>query len=101
MLKLVTLYPWPTDPDSFRRHYLETHLPLCRAIPGLIRAQYAFEPQTIEGFEKWFCVFEGEFLDRAALDAALTTAEGMRAAADIPNFSPAAPTSIIYQMKSV
>jgi uncharacterized protein (TIGR02118 family) len=75
------MYPWPADPDHFKRHYLERHLPLCRAIPGVLRSHYAFEPNTIEGPGRWFCIYEAEFVDEAELTAALATPEGLRAGA--------------------
>jgi len=100
MIKLVVMYPWPADPDHFRRHYLEQHLPLCREIPGLLRSYYAFEPKTLEGPGSWFCVFEAEFADEAALNAALATPEAQRAGDDVANYSPEPPTSLIYKPES-
>ena len=38
-VKLVVLYTQPDDPSAFDRHYFETHLPLVRQIPGLLRAE--------------------------------------------------------------
>ncbi|MGH3426483.1 MAG: EthD family reductase [Mycobacteriales bacterium] len=101
MVKLVTLYPWPKSPALFRKHYLEMHLPLCREIPGILRSRYAFEPKTIEGSGNWFCIFEAEFADEAALDAALATPEALRAAADVANYSPDLPTSLVCQIETV
>jgi uncharacterized protein (TIGR02118 family) len=98
MIKLLVMYPWPTDPDHFKKHYIERHLPLCRAIPSIIRSHYAFEPRTIEGAGGWFCVYEAEFVDEAALNAALATPEAQRAGADVANYSPDLPTSLVYQL---
>ena len=101
MVKLVTLYPWPKDPAFFKKHYVETHLPLCRRIPGIVRSSYAFEPKTIEGSGNWFCIFEAEFSDEAALAAALATPEAQRAAADVASYSPDLPTSLVYQSEDL
>jgi uncharacterized protein (TIGR02118 family) len=101
MIKLVTLYPWPADPQRFKTHFIEWHLPLCRQIPGLVGSRYAFEPKIIEGEGRWFCIFEAEFADQGALDAALATPEGKKAAADVANFSPLLPTSLVYEPNPV
>ena len=97
MIRLVTIYPWPSDPERFRRHFLERHLPLCRAIPGLTSCHYSFDVSKIEGPGQWFCIFEAQFPDRATLEVVLTSPEAQRAAADIPNYSPNTPTSLIYE----
>jgi uncharacterized protein (TIGR02118 family) len=88
MIKLVVMYPWPADPYRFKRHFLGRHLPLCRAIPGILRSHYAFEPKTVEGSGKWFCIYEAEFVD-------LATPEAERAAADVANYSPDLPTFLV------
>jgi uncharacterized protein (TIGR02118 family) len=101
MIKLVVMYPYPADPEHFKRHYTEQHLPMCRAIPGMNRIHYTFEPKTIGGPGRWFCLFEAEFADEAALNAALATPEAQRAGADVQNYSPDAPTSLVYKLVPV
>jgi uncharacterized protein (TIGR02118 family) len=101
MIKLVVMYPWPTDPAHFKRHYVERHLPLCREIPGAIRVHYTFEPQTMQGSASWFCIYEAEYPDEASLRAALGTPEAKRAAADVANYSMEPPTALIYEMTSL
>lgn len=101
MIRLVTLYPWPSDPEHFKRYFVERHIPLCRTIPGLPCCHYSFDVNKIEGSGQWFCIFEAEFPDRATLQALLETPEAQRAAEDVPNYSPEAPTSLIYEAVSV
>jgi uncharacterized protein (TIGR02118 family) len=101
MIKLVTLYPWPADPDHFRTYFVEHHLPLCRAIPGLGETRYGFEPRTLEGSSQWFCIFETSFDDEDSLDAALRSPEGRLAAADVVNYAPVGPTSLIFKAVSL
>jgi uncharacterized protein (TIGR02118 family) len=98
MIKLVVMYPWPADPEHFRKHYLERHLPLCRAIPGALRVHYSFEPQTVQGNSRWFCIYEAEYPDEPTLRAALDTSEAKTAAADVANYSTQLPTALIYEM---
>lgn len=98
MIKLVVMYPWPDDPEAFRRHYVERHVPLCRAMPGAVRASYAFQPATVQGEPQWFCIYEAEYPDEASLRASLESPEGRRAAADVANYSPRPPVGLIYEM---
>lgn len=77
------------------------HLPLCRATPGALRSHYTFEPKTAQGTSRWFCIYEAEYANEAALNAALTTPEGKRAGADVANCSPDAPTVLIYKLEAV
>jgi len=100
MIKLLVMYPWPADPDHFKRHYIDRHLPLCRAIPGTLRIHYTFEPQTVQG-TRWFCIYEAEYADEATLNAAKATPEAERAAADVANYSPEPPTVLIYKVDPV
>jgi len=95
------MYRWPADPVHFKKHYTERHLALCRAIPGLAHSRYAFEPVALEGPERWFCVFEAEFEDEATMNALLETPEARAAAADVANFSPEPPTSLVYTLNPV
>jgi|SRR5579871_1997824 len=101
MIKLVVMYPWPENPAHFKAHYLERHLPLCRGIPGGLRSHYTFEPRTIEGDARWFCIYEAEFTDEASLNAALESPECQRAGADVSNYSPNPPTTLIYALEPV
>jgi len=99
MIKLLVMYPWPGDPDSFKKHYLARHLPLCRAIPHTLNIRYAFQPETLEGTRgHWFCIYEAEYADRKMLNAAKATPEAERAAADVANYSPEPPLVLIYEL---
>jgi uncharacterized protein (TIGR02118 family) len=99
VIKLVVMYPQPADPDQFKRHYIERHLLLCQDIPGTLRIQYTFQPKTMAGSEQWFCIYESEYADEAALAAALASSECRRAAEDVPNFSQASPSAIVYEVE--
>lgn len=101
MIKLLIMYPKPANPEHFKRHYLEHHLPLCAKIPGALRMNYTFEPETVQGTEEWFCIFEMECRDRDALNAALATSESRAAAADVKNYSVVKPTCLIIDFSEV
>ena len=72
MHKLLVLYNEPKDPAHFRKHYLETHLPLASKLPGVKAAHYTFDVKPLgPGKTPYFCIFEAEFESEAALMAAL------------------------------
>jgi uncharacterized protein (TIGR02118 family) len=87
MHRLLVLYPPPTDPDHFRSHYEATHIPLAAKMPGLRGYRYGFDVTTPEGESPYFCVFEADFDDAAALAAARRSPEGQAVRADVPNYA--------------
>ena len=98
MYRLLVLYPAPADPEHFKRYYAETHVPLAMTMPGLISGRYAFHPEALGGDAPYFCIFEGEFADKAALDAALASEEGQKTAGDIPNYATGGVTLLHYEL---
>jgi uncharacterized protein (TIGR02118 family) len=100
MIKLVVMYPWPKDPVQFKSHYVAKHFPLCRELPGVVGMHYAFEPETVQGSTKWFCIFEATYPDHDTLRASLASPQGIRAAADVPTYSPDPPTAFVYEPHS-
>ena len=84
MHRLLVLYPPPADPDHFRTYYEETHLKLVAKWPGLRGYRYGFDVAAAEGESPYFCVFEADFDDAAALSARASP-EGQAMRADIPN----------------
>ena len=100
MHRLLVLYPPPADPDHFRTYYEETHLPLAAAIPGLRGYRYAFDVAAGEGDSPYFCAFEGDFEDAAAMGAALDSAQGQAALADIPNYATGGAVPLNYEVRA-
>jgi len=101
MHKIVVLYPPQPDPDAFKAYYLATHIPLCRKLPGLQALRYSFEVAGVgPDAPPYFCVFEAEFADGAALGAAMGSPEGQAVAGDVPNFAPVPPVLLHYPVDS-
>jgi uncharacterized protein (TIGR02118 family) len=96
MFKVTFLYPRPHDPEAFKKHYVERHLPLCRAIPHSGRTSYAFEPLTPGGPSEWFCIFEVECDSREQWEALMRLPEAAAAQADTSNL-PVQPTILFYE----
>ena len=65
--RLLVLYPPPTDPDHFRSYYEDKHLPLVARFPGLRGYRYSFDVAAAGDESPYFCVFEADFDDAAAL----------------------------------
>jgi uncharacterized protein (TIGR02118 family) len=87
MHRLLVLYPTPTDPQAFREYYEAHHLPLAARLPGLRAFRYGFDVTAVGADSPYFCVFEADFDDAAALDAAFASPEGETTAADVPNYA--------------
>ena len=100
MHKIVVLYPPQPDPEAFKAYYVKTHIPLAKRLPGLQALRYSFDVQGVGGASPYFCIFEAEFRDGAALGAAMGSPQGQAVAADVPNFAKAPPTLIHYSTES-
>jgi uncharacterized protein (TIGR02118 family) len=100
MHRLLVLYPPPTDPDHFRSYYEDTHLPLAAKLPGLRGYRYSFDVAAAEGEAPYFCVFEADFDDAAALSAARASPEGQAALADLPNYATGGAVALNYELRA-
>ena len=99
MHKIVVLYPPQPNPDAFKAHYIETHIPLARKLPGLLALRYSFSVESVGVESPYFCIFEAEFSDGAAMGAAMGSPEGQAVAGDVSNFAEVAPTLIHYPVE--
>ena len=96
MHKLLVLYGAPKDPAHFKAYYSDTHVPLAAKLPGLKAHRYAFDVQGVGGAAPYFCVFEAEFTDAAAMGAAMSSEHGKTVAADVKNYATGTVTMIHY-----
>src|SRR5258708_18199574 len=88
MHKLLVLYNEFKDPTHFRKYYVETHLPLVSKMPGLKASQYSFDVKPLgPGKAPYFCIFEAEFENEAALMNGLESKEGQAVAGDPANYA--------------
>jgi 4-carboxymuconolactone decarboxylase len=87
MHKVLALYPPPKDPAHFRRYYEETHLPLAAQLPGLLSSRHTFSIEGVGNPSPYFCIWEGEFADGAAMAASIASPIGQRVAADVANYA--------------
>ena len=99
MHRLLVLYPPPADPDHFRSHYEGTHIPLVAKMPGIRGYRYSFDITAARGESPYFCVFEADFDDAAALAAGRGSPERQAVAADVQNYATGGVTVLDYEMR--
>ena len=70
MHKLLVLYNEPKAPPSFRKYYVETHLPLASKIPGVKATGYAFDVSPLgPGMAPYFCSLRSRIRERGGTDS--------------------------------
>lgn len=84
MVKLVVAYRHPVDPAAFDKHYMETHMPIVRQWPGVVRTELAWVKGAPGGQPSpLHLIAEIYFQDMDALNAALSSPAGRAAGKDI------------------
>lgn len=87
MVKLIALYKTPSETDDFDRHFDAVHLPLLRSYPGLRKLELTRIEGAPLGEARYRIMVELYFDDRAAMDAALASAEGKAVTRDLMAFA--------------
>jgi len=103
MVKWTVLYEHPDDPDAFEYYYTDTHTPMVRKIPNLLRYEATKAVATPDGSEDWsappyYRVFEEYFQDMERLQGGMSSSERQAAFADIPNFATGGATIFISEI---
>jgi uncharacterized protein (TIGR02118 family) len=98
--RFLALYPPPKGPGAFREHYVSVHVPLVEAMPGIRNMAYSFDATVLAGDVRYALVFEAEFEDRAAMQAALESPEGAKAAGDLANFATGGVILLDYEIRA-
>jgi uncharacterized protein (TIGR02118 family) len=98
--RLLVLYNEPKDPAHFKKYYVETHVPIASKMPGVKSAHYSFDAKPLSpGKAPYFCVFEADFENEAALMDAFGSKEGQAVAADVPNYATGGVTMVHFPVK--
>src|SRR3954447_19032699 len=100
MHRLIVLYPPPTDRDHFRSFYEESHLKLAAKLPGLRGYRYGFDVAADEGESPYFCVFEADFDDAAAMSPARQSTEAQAARPDPANYATGGAVVLNYELRA-
>ena len=101
MHKVIALYPPPKDPSHFKSYYVEKHLPLAAQMPGLISSRYTFAVEGVGAPSPYFCIWEGEFADAAAMGAAMQSPIGQKVAADVENYATGGVTILHFDAQAL
>ena len=96
MYCLTVIYPQPDNPEQFKRHYAETHIPLVKQLPGLKSCSYAYPAPLRDAGGVPFCIFQAWFDSAEAMGQTLQSDIGGKVAADVANYSPKGATLFHY-----
>ena len=95
-LNIVFLFGHPDDPDVFEDYYLNTHVPLALRIPGFERLDGCRAISDAEGnLPAFYRMATLSFRNRADMEVALASKEGLAAFADVANFATGGVTATI------
>jgi uncharacterized protein (TIGR02118 family) len=67
-------------------------------LPGLRDYRYGFDVAADEGESPYFCAFEADFDDAAAMSAARRSTEGQAVHADVPNYATGGVVVLNYEL---
>ena len=98
MATLLVLYKTPKDPAAFDKHYVETHIPIAKKIPGL--RSYAVSKGAIgtpQGPSGLHLIATLKFDSMADLMAGAASPEAAAATADVANFAPEGADLFIFE----
>ena len=102
MAKVIALYKKPADAAAFDAYYRSTHVPLAKTVPGLRGYQVSRGPiGTPAGEAPLHLVAILEFDSMAAVQAALTSPEGVATAGDLANFAQAGVELLMFDTVEV
>ncbi len=102
MATLLVLYKTPKDPAAFDAYYAETHIPIAKKIPGLLKYAVSRGPvMTPGGPAPVHLVAELQFADTEAIAAAFASPEGKAAADDVAKFATGGADMLIFDTLEV
>ena len=102
MAKLIALYRKPADAAAFNSYYFSTHVPIAKKVPGVRRYEVSAGPvATPQGESPFHLAAILSFDSVDALQHALSSPEGVAAAADLANFSQAGVDLLVFDSKVI
>ena len=102
MAKLLVLYRTPSDTNAFNDYYFDTHASIARSIPGLTGYDVSDGPVGVpQGDSAYHLIATLTFDSMDALQTALASPEGQRAAADLANFADGGAELLIFNQRAI
>ena len=99
--RLVVSYGQPDDAAAFDAHYRDTHAPLARRMPGLVRFTYGYARGMGPAQPAPYLVAELDFDSEQAMGEAFGSTEGQAAAADDATFATGGATMAHFDVQTV
>ncbi len=87
MVKLLALYRKPEDPQAFDRAYFDTHVPLVKKVPGLLRIEVNRVTGAPRGEPDLYMIAEMVFPDKETMDRAMASPENQAAGKNLMGFA--------------
>lgn len=102
MARVLVTYRKRENAAAFDAHYMQTHVPLVKAIPGLRRFDLSRGPVgTPAGESDVHLIATLHFDDVAAMQAGMASAEGRAAAADAGSFMGTKDSLLLFDTQEV
>lgn len=90
---MMALYKEPADREKFEKHYLETHIPLVKKIPGLQKVEVSrFSGKNAP----YYLMATLYFNNKDERKAGLGSPEGQATTDDLPNFADPSSVTIAF-----
>ncbi|HET6867136.1 MAG TPA: EthD family reductase [Solirubrobacteraceae bacterium] len=101
MVRFTVLYPQPTDPAAFDRHYMEVHVPLAKKLPDLRSYTLSRRLSAIRGPEPYYLVAELDWDDMDSLRRNFATPLGQELARDVDQLAEICPGihGMVYELE--
>jgi uncharacterized protein (TIGR02118 family) len=87
MVKLVAIYSIPENMEEFNQHYFETHAPLAKEVPGLIKLEVSKVYGAPMGESNLHLIAEMYFENKEALTEAMNSPEMRATGKDLMSFA--------------
>jgi uncharacterized protein (TIGR02118 family) len=101
MVRVLVLYNTPADPEAFDRYYEQSHIPLAKQLPGLLRYTVSKGVTPLGGDAKYYLVAELDFESPGAMQAAFSSPIGAETAADVPKFATGGSSLMFFEVAEV
>jgi uncharacterized protein (TIGR02118 family) len=87
MVKLVAIYSIPENVEEFNQHYFETHAPLAKKVPGLIKLEVSKVYGAPMGESNLHLIAEMYFENKGTLAEAMNSSEMRATGKDLMSFA--------------
>lgn len=99
-MKITISFFDPEDPDAFVDHYVNTHVPLVNALPGLRAFEWGRALTNFDGSPPdAFWVISMTFDSEDAMRAAFAGDAGRATIADMPNYKAGSRVSVVSEVQ--